>query len=63
MRKKELEAQLKEDAKNKALKKEVDEARMILKTFEVRELKHLLEANGHNPDPFINPYLIEFSDY
>ena len=36
---------------------------MIVKTFEVRDFKHLLEANGHNPDRFINPYLDEFNEH
>ena len=36
---------------------------MVLKTFQVRELKHLLEENGHDPMPFINPYLETFYKY
>ena len=36
---------------------------MVLKTFQVRELKHVLEENGHDPMPFINPYLETFYKY
>jgi len=36
---------------------------MVVKTFEVRDLKHLLEQNGYDPDPFITPYIKTFRKY
>lgn len=36
---------------------------MVLKTFEVRDFKHLLENNGHDSNPFIQPYIETFGKY
>ena len=30
---------------------------MVLKTFEVQDLKHLLDDHGHDPLPFIEGYI------
>jgi hypothetical protein len=54
---------LNKKANNKELQWQIAEAEMVLKTFEVRDLKHLLEENGHDPMPFVNPYIDEFMKY
>lgn len=51
-------------AKNKEdLKKEIIEMKMVIKTFSVRDLKHLLEENGHASLPFIENYIKTFRNH
>lgn len=36
---------------------------MVIKTFTVQDMKHLLEDNGHDPDPFIQDHIETFQNH
>ena len=41
----------------------LEQAEMVVRTFEIRKYKHILEDNGQNTDYFVNYYLNVFREY